>query len=99
MCQPSASTAIELNHQPPAISTIIIANVSQIARRTLASAIGLPASKAGDWQWWSRGAFSMAHVTAAGPLPSNCNSVTSFLQLLSPCERHSVLDRRAHLDA
>jgi hypothetical protein len=32
MCQPSASTAMELNHQPPEISTTIIAIVSHIAR-------------------------------------------------------------------
>ncbi len=47
MCQPSASTAMELNHQPPAISMTIIAVVSQNARRMLASASGLPVSKRG----------------------------------------------------
>jgi hypothetical protein len=50
MCQPSASTAIELNHQPPVISTTIMAAVSHIARRTLRSASGLPASSRGEWQ-------------------------------------------------
>ena len=48
MCQPSASTAIELNHQPPAISTTIMMAVSHVARRMLASASGLPASNRGD---------------------------------------------------
>ena len=50
MCQPSASTAMELNHQPPAISTTIITRVSAIARRVFFSAIGLPWLNA--WLCW-----------------------------------------------
>ena len=38
---------MELNHQPPAISTIIMTVVNQKARRMLVSASGLPASKRG----------------------------------------------------
>src|SRR5687768_13725464 len=53
MCQPSASTAMELNHQPPTISTTIMMAVSHNARRTLRSANGFPASKRGVWQWCS----------------------------------------------
>ena len=45
MCQPSASSAIELNHQPATISTTIIAAVIHITSRVPRSAMGLPESK------------------------------------------------------
>src|SRR4051794_31248432 len=48
MCQPSASRAIELNHQPAPISTTIAATVIHITSRVLRSADSLPAPK-----WWS----------------------------------------------
>eukprot|EP01136_Pigoraptor_vietnamica_P043118 Opistho-1_new@18131 len=48
MCQPSAKSAMELNHQPAPISTTIMAAVIHITRRVLRSAAALPAPK-----WWS----------------------------------------------
>src|SRR3954463_16103019 len=45
MCQPSASSAMELNHQPALISTTIITAVIHITARVLRSAAGLPVSK------------------------------------------------------
>ncbi|EXI73881.1 MAG: hypothetical protein AW07_02017 [Candidatus Accumulibacter sp. SK-11] len=49
MCQPSASSAIELNHQPAAISTNIIAAVISITTRVPFSAARLPSSKTCVW--------------------------------------------------
>lgn len=45
MCQPSANSAMELNHQPAAISMTIMATVIHITVRVLRSATSLPASK------------------------------------------------------
>ena len=45
MCQPSASSAIELNHQPATISTTIATAVINITARVPRSAIGLLWSK------------------------------------------------------
>ena len=42
MCQPSASSAIELNHQPATISTTIVAAVIHMTRRVPRSAAWLP---------------------------------------------------------
>jgi len=45
MCQPSANKAIELNHQPAAISIAIVAAVSHATIQVLRSAAALPVSK------------------------------------------------------
>jgi len=45
MCQPSASNAMELYHQPAKISITIIAAVIHITRRVPRSAAWLPVSK------------------------------------------------------
>ena len=42
MCQPSASTAMELNHQPATISTTMVASVIHSTRRVPRSAAALP---------------------------------------------------------
>ena len=49
MCQPSASRAIELNHQPATISTTIIAAVIHITARVPRSAAWLPTSNTCSW--------------------------------------------------
>ena len=48
MCQPSASTAIELNHQPATISTSMVATVIHSTRRVPRSAAALPVPY---WCW------------------------------------------------
>ena len=45
MCQPSASKAMELNHQPAAISITIMRAVIQVTMRVPRSAAWLPLSK------------------------------------------------------
>src|SRR5579864_725429 len=45
ICQPSARSAIELNHQPAQISTTIMAAVTHITIRVPRSALSLPLSK------------------------------------------------------
>ena len=44
MCQPSASKAMELNHQPAHISTTIVTSVIHITSRVPRSAAWLPSS-------------------------------------------------------
>jgi len=48
ICQPSASSAIELNHHPEAISTTIMVAVIHITARVPRSAAGLPVLN----KWW-----------------------------------------------
>src|SRR5882757_583412 len=49
MCQPSASSAIELNHQPAAISTTIMTAVIHMTTLVPRSATALPSSN--TWLW------------------------------------------------
>ena len=49
MCQPSASSAIELNHQPATISTTIVTTVIHVTAQAPCSAVAFPASNTRLW--------------------------------------------------
>src|ERR1044072_4872652 len=89
MCQPSASTAMELYHQPPAISITIMIAVSHSARRTTRSASGFPESKRGEPQWWS--GASMPGLYQNEPRASASGGLLRDSQLRT--QRRDVLHR------
>ena len=63
MCQPSASSAIELNHQPAVISMTIAAAVIHITTQVLRSASALPVSKTWSCVHADRLSVGMARLT------------------------------------
>ena len=86
MCQPSASSAIELNHQPAAISATIATSVNHSTKRVPRSPAALPVWNTCSWRQRAWSWVCMAAFCAAAQAPCCRRTALGVL----PCQRRKL---------